>query len=393
MKKILALLLTVVLCAGLLAACGDQEESKKGSKRNTEGKGTPTVTSGPDDTPTPDISTTPDVTPTPTPDPRRKLTEVKDRSGAFSLALPSDADIQQEDGLIIMETDDCYLEAYYLLDGFTGTIYDLNDFEEMIPSENTLIDALDVCYYDMKGAVQREKVNGKDCLIGPASDADVFTESGIATKYSRFYVYDCQDEYGIIVVWYYLKDVTYSEMTDADWDRDAFYIECAESLAQYHSPLSYKLRREVHYLDDGSTVDFLAKDGSIKEIETEVGGGLSLKPYGTQNVQFFFQHIEKYYTDAQYDTTYDVYYAMKDAYGAYLTIDDPEEDLGNVFFMMYGNVDGIDCEFHCYCAYGSYDDYWIFMMRRPEGQEDKGEEQLFYSILWSFRDIYMYKYR
>ena len=60
--------------------------------------------------------------------------------------------------------------------------------------------------------------------------------------------------------------------------------------------------------------------------------------------------------------------------------------------MMYGEEDGVDYEYLCYCAYGSGPDFWLFMMQRPEGQEDAGEEKLFYTILWSFRDIYMYKY-
>ena len=94
----------------------------------------------------------------------------------------------------------------------------------------------------------------------------------------------------------------------------------------------------------------------------------------------------------QYDTPQDVYDVLKESFDGYMTFDEPQEDLGNLYWMMYGEEDGVDCEFICYCAYGSGSDFWLFMMRRPEGQEDAGEEKLFYTILWSFRDIYMYKY-
>ena len=388
-RKITVYLLTVILLAAFLTACGEEKKDvQKGKKRYSDY--TPTSVVTPTETPTPDVTGTPEVTPTP--NPGAELTEVMDKSGAFSLMLPEDADFLIEEGMITARTDSCYLEAYYLISGFGGMIYDIDDFREMIPSENTLIDALDVGYYEMFGELQHKMVNGVSCLISPASEAMVRDGSGVKDVYSRFLAYDCEDEFGIIIVWYTFTNTDYNGMTDADWEEDAYWQTCAQSLKQYHSPLAYNLIRETHYLDDGSKADFLIEDGSVKEIETQNGGGLSLKPYGTQNVELYIQHINKNMEYIQYDTPQDVYDVLKESFDGYMTFDEPQEDLGNLYWMMYGEDDGVDYEYICYCAYGSGSDFWLFMMQRPEGQEDAGEEKLFYTILWSFRDIYMYKY-
>ena len=90
-RSIIALLITVILCAGMLAACGETEKDvKKGKKRNSD-EYTPTSVVKPTDEPTPDVTGTPDVTPIPTAEPKAALTEVKDRTGAFSVMLPANA--------------------------------------------------------------------------------------------------------------------------------------------------------------------------------------------------------------------------------------------------------------------------------------------------------------
>ncbi|MBO7649597.1 MAG: hypothetical protein J6S79_02525 [Lachnospiraceae bacterium] len=390
LRRIAALLIIFILCAGLLSACGEKEKDvKKGKKRNSDGY-VPTSVVTPTEEPTPDVTGTPDVTPVLTTEPKAELVEVKDRTGAFSVMLPSNATVDARDGIIEMKTDTCYLSAFYLGDGFTGAIYDIDDFETMLPGENTLIDALDVGYYEMFGQVERRTINGVSCLVGPTAQAMVKDGSGFVDLYSRFIAYDCEEEFGIIIVWYAFTDKSYYEMTEQDWEEDAYWKSCAESLVQYHSPLEIGLRYVSEHLDDGSVATFLYEDGAIKEIEQQPGGGLTLKPYGTKDVQILIQHVPNT-EEEHYDSTYEVYQLSRDAYGPYLTVGEAQADLGNYYWEMNGAIDGISYDFMCYVAY-SYSkekEYWFFIMKRPAGQEDAGEEDLFWSMIWSFRDLYM----
>jgi hypothetical protein len=391
-RSIIALLITVILCAGMLAACGETEKDvKKGKKRNSD-EYTPTSVVKPTDEPTPDVTGTPDVTPIPTAEPKAALTEVKDRTGAFSVMLPANATIDARDGIIEMMTDTCYLEAFYLGDGFTGAIYGIEDFETMLPGENTLIDALDVGYYEMFGQVESTTINGVSCLVSPASQATVKDDTGAMDLYSRFIAYDCEEEFGIIIVWYAFTDKSYYEMTEQDWEEDAYWKSCAESLVQYHSPLDPGLRYVSEHLDDGSVATFLYEDGAIKEIEQQNGGGLMLKPYGTKDVQILIQHVPDT-EEEHYDSTYEIYEFLNEMYSTFLYVGPAQEDLGNYYWEMNGDIDGTRYDLMCYIAYtypsDDEKDYWFFIMKRPEGQEDAGEEDLFWSVIWSFRDLYM----
>ena len=78
LRRIAALLIIFILCAGLLSACGETEKDvKKGKKRNSDGY-VPTSVVTPTEEPTPDVTGTPDVTPVLTTEPKAELVEVKD---------------------------------------------------------------------------------------------------------------------------------------------------------------------------------------------------------------------------------------------------------------------------------------------------------------------------
>ena len=61
LRKIRMLCVTVLLCVGMLCACGDEEQESKGKKRSADEK--PTVSVTPEASP----EVTPEATPVPTP--------------------------------------------------------------------------------------------------------------------------------------------------------------------------------------------------------------------------------------------------------------------------------------------------------------------------------------
>lgn len=397
LRKIRMLCVTVLLCVGMLCACGDEEQESKGKKRSADEKPTVSVTPEaspevtPEATPVPTPVATEAPTPKPSPSPSptpeaQKLTEVKCDNGAFSLMLPTDAHISTHDDAITAWNQDFYLEAFYLLDGFEGAVYDLEDFEHVLNGENTLIYALGVGDYRRQGTCEHKKINGVSCLVGPPSDALVSGDNGPVPCYSRFVIYDCKDAYGIIIVCYYFENKTVAGMTDRDRELDAICQSYAESLKQYSSPCEYELRRYCEQLEDGSVVEFLYEDGAIKQ--TEVGAGeISFIPYGTKNVSLYVQHVSESYG---LKNPMEVYQMLKSQYGDRFEMSEPEYAFANIYWKEKGAVDGIDYEFQIYCGIGHKGGYWLVSLRRPAGQEDAGEEAIMEDILWSFRDLYRY---
>ncbi|MBO4325126.1 MAG: hypothetical protein J5845_07020 [Lachnospiraceae bacterium] len=399
MRFLFRLVLITVLCAGILTACGADEEEQKsaGKKRKTATESiTPDVTptSGPTDTPT--VVPTSEPTDTPTPEPtaiptaavRPEPEEVECGNGAFSFLVPGEAEVEIYDDWVLAESDTGYMEVFYLLDGFSGMIYDLDSFEANLKGENTLIDALDVIYYKMHGEAERKNINGMQCLVGPHADVDFDDEGKLVTEYSRFMAFDCKDEFGIIMVFYTFPGKEYAEMTEQDFKEADYWMSCAESLVQNHSPLAVKLRRVSEKLADGSVAEFVYIDGDIKEIESDPDSFLTLKPYGTHNVTLYVQHVNESYGCK---TPMEVYEKLKAKYEASFDISDPEDELGYVWWTEYGEVDGAAYEFLYYCAPSfNYGGQWLVSLRRPGGQDDVGEEDIFDLIIWSLRDSYYY---
>lgn len=401
MRFLFRMVFLAVLCAGILTSCGAEEEAGKstGKKRKTTTQSvTPDAPTTVAPTETPSVTATPEPTETPTPVPtaiptaavRPEPKEVRCKNGAFSFLVPGDADVELYDNWVLAESDTGYLEVFYLLDGFSGMIYDLDHFESILKGENTLIDAFDVVYYKMYGEAERRTINGVQCLIGPHADVDFDNDDKIVTEYSRFIAFDCKDEFGVIMVFYTFPDKKYEEMTAQDFAEAEYWImTCAESLTQHYSPLDFKLRRVSEKLADGSVAEFVYVDGDIKQVEADEDSFLTLKPYGTQNVNIYIQHIGEQFGCK---TPMEVYEKLRDKYEDEFDISDPDEDLGAVLWTEYGEVSGETYEFQYYCAPSfSYGGQWLISLRRPGGQDDAGEEDIMETIIWTFRDTYWSK--
>ncbi|MBO4652115.1 MAG: PASTA domain-containing protein [Lachnospiraceae bacterium] len=331
---------------------------------------------------------TPEATPTvgPTQPVTAKLREQKSENGAFSVMLPDDPDatIQHEKNGFWVKNKDYYFDVWYIDTGFTGAIYDTDDLMTMIYGENTMIDLLSVDYYDRHGDFTKKTINGVSAVVGPDADIELYPEDGSdkMTAYTRFIAYDCEYEYGLIVVSYMLYGVTCETITDADRELDALLMSCAESLRQYQSPVDYKLDHYAKRVGN-VPVEFLCVSGSIKEVE-DTDTGVQILPYGTQDCLI---SIIAYKCNESITNSEEMYKAMKETY-----LDTTFSELGDaieregyyVWDMVYKDA-GKEYIETVYCGYVyDQDTLLILDIQRPSDDENAAED-LMIDLLWSLK--------
>lgn len=416
MRKLLAVLCVLLTCMFILTACSEEktEERKKrsdGKKTEatptaevtpTEAPATPTdVPATPTDIPaTPtDVPATPTevpatptptetpATPTPSPEPTGAvaagLKEVKCGSGAFSLVVPEDAEIEvSEDGFYV-KNEECYFDAWYINTANDFIVYDVEDLSRQLYSETIFLDMFDVGYYEVFGEYEKSNINGVDFLFGPSAEITYFTNAQhteTTTDYFRFIAFDCKDELGMIVVSYTLYGARYNTMTMEQWDLDKFWTQRALSLVQYHSPMDTKLVRYTERLVDGSVAEFTFGEGDIKEIEQEGNDMLVIKPYGTYGTTITIRHIPITDTISHPD---DVWEEERKRYGDTRSMSDYMEELSEGYWYYTYELDGVDYYTTSECFFGRTTDcLWLIEVNSPE---DEYSEYFMNNMLWSFR--------